>query len=107
MLGLLRRRIAERRSGRDNPCEVALCSRSTQLARLYISFSKRDIGYIPRARGGTSSLDFAGGKTAANMAITPVGANGSIDLYNGGGATVDLLVDLYGAYYKYPSSQPL
>lgn len=56
------------------------------------------------ARGGTSSLDFAGGQTAANMAITPVGADGAIDLYNGGGATVDLLVDLYGAYYRYPSS---
>ncbi|GAA5201257.1 hypothetical protein GCM10023322_80870 [Rugosimonospora acidiphila] len=56
------------------------------------------------ARPTTSSVDFAGGQTVANMAIVPVGANGSIDLYNGGGATVDLLVDLYGGYYQYPSN---
>ncbi|GAA5197748.1 hypothetical protein GCM10023322_69620 [Rugosimonospora acidiphila] len=56
------------------------------------------------ARPTTSSVDFAGGQTAANMTITPVGTDGSIDLYNGGGSTVDLLVDLYGGYYQYPSS---
>ncbi len=56
------------------------------------------------ARPTTSSVDFAGGQTAANMTITPVGTDGSIDLYNGGGSTVDLLVDLYGGYFQYPSN---
>ncbi|GAA5185447.1 hypothetical protein GCM10023322_29510 [Rugosimonospora acidiphila] len=55
-------------------------------------------------RPTASSVDFAGGTTVANMAVIPVGADGAIDLYNGGGATVDLLVDLYGAYYQYPTN---
>ena len=52
----------------------------------------------------TSSLNYSQGQTVANMAITPVGANGAIQVYNGGWAPIDVMVDLYGTYYQYPIS---
>ncbi|GAA5195253.1 hypothetical protein GCM10023322_61570 [Rugosimonospora acidiphila] len=74
-----------------------------------IATNPSSTGYITAypdgaARPTASSVDFTGGQTAANMTITPVGADGAIALYNGGGATVDLLVDIYGAYYQYSES---
>lgn len=43
----------------------------------------------------TSNMDFAAGQVTANTAIVPVGADGSIDIYNHVGST-DVLVDLVG-----------
>jgi hypothetical protein len=45
----------------------------------------------------TSNLDFSAGQTTANMALVPIGADGSIDIYNNAG-NVDILVDIAGFY---------
>lgn len=45
-----------------------------------------------------SSLNFAAGQTVANAAVTPVGPDGSIVLYNGSNTPVDLIVDLNGTF---------
>jgi hypothetical protein len=60
-------------------------------------------GFISAYPDGTSlpnasSLNFAAGQTVANAAITPVGPDGSIVLYNGGNTPVDLIVDLNGTF---------
>jgi hypothetical protein len=52
--------------------------------------------------GGTSSLNYAAGSTVANTAVPMVGADGAVDVFNGGSTPVDVIVDLYGAYYAYP-----
>jgi hypothetical protein len=48
-----------------------------------------------------SSLSYRAAHTVANTAVTPLGADGAIDLYNGGTAPVDVVVDLSGFYYGY------
>lgn len=49
----------------------------------------------------TSNVDFGAGQTTANMVVVPVGADGSIAIYNHAGST-DALVDLVG--YHTPST---
>ncbi|MFI9327648.1 hypothetical protein ACIGZJ_08855 [Kitasatospora sp. NPDC052868] len=46
----------------------------------------------------TSNVNFAPGQTVPNLVIVPVGANGYVDLYNGGWAPVDLLADVAGYF---------
>jgi hypothetical protein len=67
------------------------------------------VGYISAYPDGTprpttSNLLYAAGTTTVNRAITQVGTDGAIDLYNGSTAPVDLIVDLDGGYYQYPTS---
>lgn len=52
-----------------------------------------------RPRPGTSSINFPPGWTGANMVTVPVGADGSISLFNSGG-TAHALVDVLGWYAK-------
>ncbi|MEY9968177.1 hypothetical protein ABIA33_006257 [Streptacidiphilus sp. MAP12-16] len=52
-------------------------------------------------RGGASSVNFTAGQTVANMTVTPVGADGYVDIYNGGSAPVSVIADLSGTYYSY------
>jgi subtilase family serine protease len=47
---------------------------------------------------GASNLNFVAGQTAANLVITPVGANGTVSLHNGSSGTVQLVVDVSGYY---------
>lgn len=54
------------------------------------------------ARPNATSLTYSAGASAAAAGIIPVGADGVIDLYNGGLSTVNLIIDLTGAYYQYP-----
>ncbi|WP_431679724.1 PKD domain-containing protein [Kitasatospora sp. KL5] len=59
-------------------------------------------GYLTAYPHGTdrptvSSLNFRAGQTIANQAIVPVGADGSIDLYNFTGNT-RVVVDVFGYY---------
>ncbi|MEV4612249.1 PKD domain-containing protein [Kitasatospora sp. NPDC049258] len=44
-----------------------------------------------------SNVNFGAGKTVPNQVIVPVGADGSIDIYNHVG-TVDVIVDIFGYY---------
>ncbi|MEU2051938.1 hypothetical protein [Streptomyces bungoensis] len=48
------------------------------------------------------SVDFTAGHAAANRALVKVGADGEIDLYNGGSASVDVYADLLGGYAVHP-----
>jgi PKD repeat protein len=50
------------------------------------------------ARPSTSNVDFGTGGTVANQVIAQVGSDGSIDLYNDGTGTVDLVADVAGYY---------
>ncbi|HBX82241.1 MAG TPA: hypothetical protein DEH05_14280, partial [Propionibacteriaceae bacterium] len=43
-----------------------------------------------------SNVNFVAGVTATNMAITKLGADGSIVLHNGGSATIQVFVDVNG-----------
>ncbi|MDH6136334.1 hypothetical protein P3T37_005759 [Kitasatospora sp. MAA4] len=62
-----------------------------------------DSGFITAyADGGvrpsTSNVNFTAGQTVPNMAIVPVGADGYIDLFNSGLASVDLIADVTGYF---------
>lgn len=62
-------------------------------------------GYItvyPSGGGTTvptvSSLNYSAGKVVPNLVTVPVGSDGYVYLYNGGGAPVDLVADVSGYY---------
>ncbi|MBT2448938.1 hypothetical protein J7F03_17925 [Streptomyces sp. ISL-43] len=55
-------------------------------------------------RPTTSNVNFAPGQTVPNLAIVPVGANGYVDLYNGGWESVDLIADVTGYFTQSASS---
>lgn len=48
-----------------------------------------------------SSLNYRAGHTVANAAVTPLGTDGAIDVYNGGTSPVDVVIDLSGFSYAY------
>jgi PKD repeat protein len=52
----------------------------------------------------TSNLNFASGQTIASTATVAVGADGSIDLYNGSSASTDLIADISGYYTQTSAS---
>ncbi|MDH6134588.1 hypothetical protein P3T37_003992 [Kitasatospora sp. MAA4] len=56
------------------------------------------------ARPSTSNVNFTTGQTVPNMAIVPVGADGYIDLYNSGLASVDLIADVTGYFTQSAAS---
>lgn len=45
-----------------------------------------------------SSLNYLAGQNVANLAVVPVGADGRILIYNGGGGSVQVVVDVLGYY---------
>lgn len=47
---------------------------------------------------GTSSLNFAAGKTVSNTLIVPMSGEGLLDVYNSSPGTVDIIVDVTGYY---------
>ncbi|MFJ4666507.1 PKD domain-containing protein [Kitasatospora purpeofusca] len=60
-------------------------------------------GHIIAYPGGedrpeTSNVNYTPGQTVPNLAIVPVGADGYVNLYNRGGAAVDLLADIAGYF---------
>jgi hypothetical protein len=55
------------------------------------------------ARPTASSVNYVSGRSVANMSVMPLGSSGAIDIYNGGGKPVDVIVDLNGTYFVYPS----
>ena len=46
----------------------------------------------------SSNLNFTAGQTVPNLVIAPVGADGKVALYNGGGGTVHVIADLAGYF---------
>ncbi|MFJ7779819.1 PKD domain-containing protein [Streptomyces yangpuensis] len=51
-----------------------------------------------QAAPNTSSVNFGGGQTIANAVIVPVGADGRINVRNGGWDPADVIVDVVGYY---------
>ena len=54
------------------------------------------------SRPGTSSLNWTAGVTVANLVTVPIGVNGTVSFFNGGGQT-DVVVDVEGWYGPSPS----
>ncbi|MCX5010686.1 hypothetical protein OG765_06785 [Streptomyces sp. NBC_00555] len=52
----------------------------------------------------TSNVNFAPGQTVPNLSVVPVGADGYVELYNGGWESIDLIADVTGYYTKAASS---
>lgn len=50
------------------------------------------------SRPTTSSLNFSAGQTVANLVVTPVGPDGTIEFYNGSGGTIALIADVNGYF---------
>ena len=46
----------------------------------------------------TSNLNFASGQTIANQVFAQVGSNGTVDFYNAGTGSVDVVADLLGSF---------
>ena len=57
-------------------------------------------------RPDTSTLNFATGRTVANLAVLRVGTNGSVAIYNGSTAAVQLIIDTSGYYVAGDPSRP-
>ncbi|MFF1408459.1 hypothetical protein ACFVX6_01460 [Streptomyces sp. NPDC058289] len=55
-------------------------------------------------RPTTSNVNFAPGQTVPNLVIVPVGADGYVNLYNGGWESVDLIADVTGYFTRSASS---
>ncbi|WP_329496731.1 hypothetical protein [Kitasatospora herbaricolor] len=54
------------------------------------------------ARPGTSNLNWTAGQTTPNLVTVPLGADGSVDLYNHIGAT-QVVADVFGYYQSSPA----
>ncbi len=52
----------------------------------------------------TSNLNYDAGQSVPNMVIVPVGADGAVDLFNGGWSSVDLIADVTGYFTHSPAS---
>jgi hypothetical protein len=50
----------------------------------------------------SSSVNYIGSRSAANLTVMPVGPDGTISIYNGGTTPVDVIADLVGSYFQYP-----
>ncbi|HET9169521.1 MAG TPA: hypothetical protein VFN97_08790 [Actinospica sp.] len=49
-------------------------------------------------RPETSNLNFGKGQTVANLVVVPVGADGTVDFYNGSTGTTQVVADVQGYY---------
>ena len=56
------------------------------------------------SRPATSNVNFAAGATVANLVVAAVGSDGSVDLYNGSGGTIQLIADISGWF---PAGYPI
>jgi hypothetical protein len=60
------------------------------------------LGFVTVWGGGTrptaSNLNFNAGQTVANQVVAPVGADGSVSLYNGAAGNAQLIADISGYY---------
>ncbi|MEU3772986.1 PKD domain-containing protein [Streptomyces sp. NPDC032472] len=55
-------------------------------------------------RPTTSNLNFEANQSVPNMVIVPVGKDGTVELYNGGWESVDLIADITGYFTQSASS---
>ena len=66
-------------------------------------------GYVTVWGDGTtrptaSNLNFAAGATVSSLVVTPVGATGKVDVYNGSAGSVQLIADVSGYYLAEPAT---
>ena len=65
-------------------------------------------GHLIAYPGGTtrpdsSNLNWIAGRSVPNLVIVPVGADGTVDLYNAGSGTTHLVADVFGYFTADPS----
>ncbi|MFF9050864.1 hypothetical protein ACF09Z_06835 [Streptomyces erythrochromogenes] len=56
------------------------------------------------ARPDTSNLNYTAGQSVPNLVIVPVGEDGSVELFNGGWSSVDLIADVTGYFTRTAAS---
>ncbi|GAA1137722.1 hypothetical protein F4556_005280 [Kitasatospora gansuensis] len=86
-----------------NPTGPLPGSGITAVALNVTTVGSRGAGYLTVYPSGgqtpvASNLNFGQGQVVANSVITPVGADGKIEIYNGSGAPTDVVVDVVGYY---------
>jgi hypothetical protein len=52
------------------------------------------------SRPATSNVNFPAGATVANLVVAPVGSDGSVDLYNGSGGTIQVIADIPAWFFS-------
>ncbi|MFF1414451.1 hypothetical protein ACFVX6_32465 [Streptomyces sp. NPDC058289] len=77
----------------------------TAVALNVTATNPKDAGHLSLYPSGAmvptaSSLNFAAGETVANSVIVPVGADGMVNVFNGGWAPTDVVIDVVGYYSK-------
>ncbi|MGR4881578.1 PKD domain-containing protein [Streptomyces sp. LARHCF249] len=55
-------------------------------------------------RPNASNINFEAGQTVPNLVVVPVGQDGSVELYNGGWESVDLIADITGYFAQKASN---
>ncbi|MEU9250663.1 hypothetical protein AB0D66_02270 [Streptomyces sp. NPDC048270] len=55
-------------------------------------------------RPNSSNVNFEAGETVPNLVVVPVGEDGSVELYNGGWESVDLIADITGYFTQRAAS---
>lgn len=71
----------------------------------------KSFGYISAFAGGTarpaaSNLNYSAGQTIANLVTVPVGADGTVTLFNRSGASTQLIADVAGYFVGGESASP-
>ena len=61
----------------------------------YLSVYPASSSYQP---SGSSALNWVQGKIVPNLVIVKLSASGAVDIYDGSGGTVDVVVDVAGWY---------
>ena len=77
---------------------------STGVSAVVLNVTATDpaaVGYLTAWPDGVSrplasNLNFTAGQTVPNLVVAPVGADGKVDIYNGSGATVQVVADVSG-----------
>ena len=59
-----------------------------------------------RPRPTSSNLNFVAGQTVPNLVLAPLGADGKVAFYDGGGARIDLIADVAGYVRSGTASAP-
>lgn len=77
----------------------------TAVALNVTATNPKGLGHLAVYPGGgpvptTSSLNFAAGQPVANAVIVPVGADGTIKVFNGAWLPTDVVIDVVGYYSK-------
>ncbi|MFE2126925.1 hypothetical protein [Streptomyces amritsarensis] len=96
--GSTRVKVASSRDFQDGLTAVALnvtVTNTTDSGHVTVWSGDKNSG-----RPDTSNLNYTAGGSVPNMVIVPVGADGYVELFNGGWSSVDLIADITGRFVR-------